>query len=124
MWDRELDRAQKGLMCEVPRLLERHVDRDAWTKLNVLPAKIMQVTYLYIFFIRHNLKCTLVHTTFYSQQDRVLSEIQQYGAPHCASDQMTVTYLTALNNLFERAILSREHISTSNQSVLTRTQVH
>ncbi len=101
MWDRELDQAQKGLMFEVPRLLERHMDRDVWTKLNVLPAKIMQVTYLYILFRRRNLKCTLVHTTFYSQQDHVLSEIQQY---HCASDQMTVTYLTALNNLFERGI--------------------
>ena len=43
VWEREIDRAQRGLMCEVPRLVERHVHRDAWTKLNVLPAKILQV---------------------------------------------------------------------------------
>ena len=43
MWERELDRARKGLMCEVPRLAERHIFRDAWTRLNVQPAKVMQV---------------------------------------------------------------------------------
>ena len=43
MWERELDQAQKGVMCEVPRLVERHIYRDAWTRLIVLPAKIMQV---------------------------------------------------------------------------------
>ncbi len=31
------------IMSEVPRLSERHINRDAWTRLNVLPAKIMQV---------------------------------------------------------------------------------
>ena len=37
----------KGLARSVPKLREIHVIRDAWTKLNVAPAKIMQVcTYL------------------------------------------------------------------------------
>ncbi len=47
----------------------------------------------------------------------MLSEIQQFGA-EC--DQMTLKYLKALNNLFERGILCKEHISSSNQSVLER----
>ena len=43
VWSRELKRAQKGMMSEVPKLRERHVIRDSWTKLNVSPAKIVQV---------------------------------------------------------------------------------
>ena len=48
----------------------------------------------------------------------MLSEIQHYGDSE--SDQMTLNYLKALNNLFERGILCTEHISSSNQSVLER----
>ena len=33
----------KGLARSVPKLREIHVIRDAWTKLNVAPAKIMQI---------------------------------------------------------------------------------
>ena len=44
MWQRECTRAESGLMRKVPRLLLSYVERDAWTKLNVAPAKIMQVT--------------------------------------------------------------------------------
>ena len=43
MWERELSRAEKGLMFAVPKLRERHIQRDSWTRLNVAPAKIMQV---------------------------------------------------------------------------------
>lgn len=32
-----------GLARAIPRLRETHVLRDSWTKLNVAPAKIMQV---------------------------------------------------------------------------------
>ncbi len=38
--DRELKRGQ---MCRVPGLKENFVYRDSWTRLNVKPAKIMQV---------------------------------------------------------------------------------
>ncbi len=41
--DRELKRAQIGQMCRVPGLKENFVYRDSWTRLNVKPAKIMQV---------------------------------------------------------------------------------
>lgn len=39
MYGRECDRVKKGLA----RMIPIHILRDAWTKLNVTPAKIMQV---------------------------------------------------------------------------------
>lgn len=43
MYDRECKRVDKGLARVVPKLREAYVIRDSWTKLNVAPAKIMQV---------------------------------------------------------------------------------
>ena len=43
LYQRELEWAKQGLARMVPRLRETHILRDAWTKLNVHPAKIMQV---------------------------------------------------------------------------------
>ena len=43
MYQREVGRAQLQKTRMVPRLKEVHCIRDAWTKLNVSPAKIMQV---------------------------------------------------------------------------------
>ncbi len=40
MFKREVERRNLGA---VPRLRESYVLRDAWTKLNVAPAKVMQV---------------------------------------------------------------------------------
>ena len=45
LYQRELERAKQSLARMVPRLKETHVLRDAWTKLNVHPAKIMQVRF-------------------------------------------------------------------------------
>lgn len=39
----DMHRAQVGVSRRVPGLKYSHVVRDAWTRLNVLPAKIMQV---------------------------------------------------------------------------------
>ncbi len=39
----DLNRAQQGISRRVPGLKYAHVVRDSWTRLNVLPAKIMQV---------------------------------------------------------------------------------
>lgn len=44
LYDRELQRAKRNEPMRVPRLKKRHVIRDAWTRLNVAPAKTMQVT--------------------------------------------------------------------------------
>ena len=43
MWAREMERANSGVIREVPNLQEKYIVRDSWTKLNVSPAKIMQV---------------------------------------------------------------------------------
>ena len=43
MYKRECEKMAKGLARSVPKLREIHIIRDAWTKLNVAPAKIMQV---------------------------------------------------------------------------------
>ena len=44
MYQRECDRVSKGLTRMVPKMKEVFVIRDSWTKLNVAPAKIMQVS--------------------------------------------------------------------------------
>lgn len=44
MFTRECERADKGVARMVPKLREVHIIRDSWTKLNVAPAKIMQVS--------------------------------------------------------------------------------
>ena len=43
LYKREVGRVQLNCTRMVPRLKEAHCLRDAWTKLNVLPAKIIQV---------------------------------------------------------------------------------
>ena len=43
MYKRDVNRARQQQTRMVPRLKEVHVLRDAWTKLNVSPAKIMEV---------------------------------------------------------------------------------
>ena len=43
LWEREMEKSHKGQMVTVPRMKSRYVYRDSWTRLNVTPAKIMQV---------------------------------------------------------------------------------
>ena len=43
MFKREVRRARDGIPRRVPGLRESYVYRDIWTRLNVKPAKIMQV---------------------------------------------------------------------------------
>ena len=43
MFEREMKRAHSGSLKRVPGLRESYVHRDIWTRLNVKPAKIMQV---------------------------------------------------------------------------------
>lgn len=46
VYQMDLKRAKSGLTRRVPGLKYSHVVRDSWTRLNVLPAKIMQVSLL------------------------------------------------------------------------------
>lgn len=43
LWQREMKRSEAGIMMVVPRLKSSYVFRDSWTRLNVTPARIMQV---------------------------------------------------------------------------------
>ena len=43
VYNGDLFRAKQGVSRRVPGLKYAHVVRDSWTRLNVLPAKIMQV---------------------------------------------------------------------------------
>ena len=43
MYSREVERRQKSQCVRVPKLKRNHIYRDAWTRLNVLPSKVMQV---------------------------------------------------------------------------------
>ena len=45
LYQRECGRRNSGAAEMVPKLREVHVLQDLWTKLNVHPAKIMQVMY-------------------------------------------------------------------------------
>ena len=51
LYNREIDRASQQVARMVPNLKEAHCLRDAWTKLNVIPAKIMQVRSYILFKI-------------------------------------------------------------------------
>ena len=44
LYKRELDRIKSGQITRVPKLKESHIRRDSWTRLNVLPSKVMQVS--------------------------------------------------------------------------------
>lgn len=43
LYRREVDRMKSGQARRVPKLRESHIIRDSWTRLNVLPSKVMQV---------------------------------------------------------------------------------
>ena len=43
MYSRECQRREKEQTRMIPKLRESYILRDSWTKLNVAPAKIMQV---------------------------------------------------------------------------------
>ena len=43
MYDREVTRIKNGQCARIPKLKQSHIHRDSWTRLNVLPSKVMQV---------------------------------------------------------------------------------
>lgn len=48
MFFREVERARTNQLRRVKDLKESHIYRDSWTRLNVKPAKIMQVNHVVI----------------------------------------------------------------------------
>lgn len=51
----DMKRAKNGQTRKVPKLKYSYIVRDSWTRLNVLPAKIMQVSMKLIIFIYYGL---------------------------------------------------------------------
>lgn len=44
LYQREVERMRAGQATRVPKLRESHIIRDSWTRLNVVPSKVMQVS--------------------------------------------------------------------------------
>lgn len=83
------------------------------------------IYYIYISHVHMHNNIILISTfisalSIHTQQDQVISEIEKHGAGQSKSDEMTLCYLKALNNMFERGVLCKEHISSTNQAVLAR----
>lgn len=85
------------------------VYRDPWIRLNVAPAKIMQVKF--------NANCAHRMLTCIKydliQQEHVLSELREYATSiptptDAPSVLKTMQYLTACHHLFERGILGKQ----------------
>lgn len=51
----DMKRAKNGQTRKVPKLKYSYIVRDSWTRLNVLPAKIMQVSMKLIIIIYYGL---------------------------------------------------------------------
>lgn len=89
MYKRECDRVENGSTRMVPKLKEIHIIRDSWTKLNVTPAKIMQVSWYTNLFINclsyvnyskntYCLSCTNILMTIQMQEIQYVRP-RQYG---------------------------------------------
>jgi len=80
MLAREIERKKSDQLPRVPGLKENFVYRDAWTRLNVKPAKIMQVL---------TLPCQLLLGVIL-QQEYVISELQEYASELLATEKERV----------------------------------
>ena len=98
VYNEDIERIRAGNMQLVPELKLAYVVRDAWTRLNVAPSKVM---------CQDNLIAAL----------RMLAD--EKDDMHAKSSiNMTANYLSACNELFERGILSNRTIRQSNTSCM------
>ena len=86
--------------------------RDAWTKLNVSPAKIMLVENVLVKNLR-----------YFLQQEQVLSKLYSYihkepPPADASSTSETLKYLQACHQLFETGFLSHKKIISLDSPVL------
>lgn len=115
MFERECQRVRDGNARMIPKLREAHIIRDSWIKLNVTPAKIMQVRNTPAHY-------NIVHEG-YIQQEQVLGELfhyvnQQTPPPDYPQVQCTLKYLQACNKIFENGFLSHDRVTSVNSNVL------
>ena len=121
MLAREVQRIKHNNLPRVPGLKESHVFRDPWTRLNVKPAKIMQVWCVIILLYA----CIIIRLIFNQQQEHVLAELREYASqtpppPDAKSVLQVVAYLTACNQLFERGILGKKVFIRSADSPIIK----
>ena len=55
LWQREVNRSEKGQMAVIPRMKASYVFRDSWTRLNVTPARITQVHLCILYMVHKNM---------------------------------------------------------------------
>lgn len=60
MWAREVQTMKANKMTRIPKLKQSYIIRDSWTRLNVAPAKIMQVIYIQHHHHVHTVQVALV----------------------------------------------------------------
>ena len=121
LYERELARVSSNQTRMVPRLREAHCLRDAWTKLNVHPAKIMQVRN----FTIYNLSIVssiiafikLLHLLLLQRE--LVHFVNQDPPPHNVETTCeTLAYLEACNLLFEQGFLSHDRIRSTDSEVI------
>uniref|UniRef100_A0A1X7V628 Transposable element P transposase-like RNase H domain-containing protein n=1 Tax=Amphimedon queenslandica TaxID=400682 RepID=A0A1X7V628_AMPQE len=92
----DMKRAKNGQTRRVLKLKYSHIIRDSWTRLNVLPAKIMQQPYML--------------DAIQALADARPDEMKEHLA--------TLEYLKACNKLFEDGILSHQKVDQLSSKVL------
>lgn len=120
MYARECERTADGLARMIPKLRETHIIRDSWTKLNVAPAKIMQV---YIFHVVYMAQCSIHLHVNSVQQEQVITELYSHTKSNpqpldVDSTRCTLQYLEACNRIFERGFLSHERVLSVDSKVI------
>lgn len=103
LFERELERARGGKMRRVKGLQRSFITRDAWTKMDVHAAKIIQ-------------------------SENVIAELKEHKATlppatlQFRATEDTIQYLTALHGIFEEGFLCHEKIESTESVVLKRIQ--
>ena len=79
MYIREENKRNAGQLRMVPALIRSHIDRDAWTKLAVFPAKIMQVCVSLNHDMKHNKIVLLTLKYWLSYSWLTHKQLEMYG---------------------------------------------
>ena len=98
---REVERMKNNELVRVPGLKENYVYRDSWTRLNVKPAKIMQV------FIHMNMHSTCdmenIHVIYIHEASILLARAYrslQYSTSRKRTYYRTCIYMYSVHTLY------------------------
>jgi len=115
LYTRECSRRDAGIARIVPKLRESYVLCDSWTKLNVMPAKIMQVSLLVCFLVFS----VLLYSCLYSKKKFCQScTTTLVKIPHPVTLKVSLCYLEACNKIFEKGLLSHEKVCDPSSKVI------